>query len=81
MLMKVLIRRKRGRVKANSIRKMIDYLRTRKKERVERIEAVSGTFKMLIDILDRALEVGLLFYSEFGGNGSMRDLILSVLRI
>jgi len=30
---------------------------------MERIEAASNTVEMLIDILDRALEVGLLFYS------------------
>jgi len=66
MLVKVLIRRRRRRVKAKSTREMIDYPRTRGKERMERVEAASNTIEMLIDILDRALEVGLLFHSEFG---------------
>ena len=66
MLIKVLRRRRRRRVKANSTREMIDYLRPRGKERVKRVEAVSNTIELLIDVLDRALEVGLLFCSEFG---------------
>ena len=66
MLIKVLRRRRRRRVKANSTREMIDYLRPRGEEGVKRVEAVSNTIELLIDILDRALEVGLLFCSEFG---------------
>jgi len=46
MLVKVLIRRKR-RVKANSTREMIDYLRTRGKERIERVEVASNAIEML----------------------------------
>ena len=57
------------------------YSRTRGKERMERVEAATNTVGMLIDVLDRALEVGLLFGSEFGSCGSVGDLILSVLRI
>ena len=48
---------------------------------MERVEAAANTIGILIDILDRALEVGLLFGSEFGSCGSVGDLILSVLRI
>jgi len=81
MLVKVLIRRRRRRVKAKSTREMIDYPRTRGKERMERVEAASNAIEMLINILDRALEVSLLFYSKFGSCGSVRDLILSILRI
>jgi len=48
---------------------------------MERVEAATNAVGMLIDVLDRALEVGLLFGSEFGSCGSVGDLILSVLRI
>jgi len=81
MLVKVLIRRRRKRVKANSTRKMIDYPRPRREEGVERVEVVSNTVELLIDVLDRALEVGLLFCSEFGSCSFVGGLILSVLRI
>ena len=81
MLVKVLIRRRRRRVKAKSTREIIDYLRTKEKEGIERVEAASNTIKLLIDILDGALEVGLLFFSEFGSCSFVRDLILSMLRI
>ena len=81
MLVKVLIRRRRRRVKANSTREMIDYLRPRGEEGVERVKAVSNTVELLINVLDRALEVGLLFCHEFGSCSFVRGLILSVLRI
>jgi len=45
------------------------------------VEAVSNAIEPLIDILDRAFEVGLLFRSEFGSGGLVGVLILSVLRI
>ena len=45
------------------------------------IEAVSNAVEPLIDVLDRALEVGLLFCSEFGSCSFVGGLILSVLRI
>jgi len=81
MLVKVLIRgRKRG-VKANSTREMINYLRSRREEGVKGVEVVSNTVEPLIDILDRALEVGLLFCSEFGSCSFMGSLILSMLGI
>jgi len=81
MLVKVLIRGRRRGVKANSTREMIDYLRSRGEERVKGIEAVSNAVEPLIDILDRALEVGLLFCSEFGRCSFVGCLILSVLGI
>ena len=81
MLVKVFIRRKRRRVKANSTREMIDYPRPRGEEGVERVEVVSNTIEPLIDILDRALKVGLLFHSEFGSCSFVGGLILSMLRI
>jgi len=81
MLVKVLIRKRRRRVKSNFTRKMIDYPRTRGKERVKGIKAASNTIKMLIDVLDRTLKVGLLFYSKFGSSCSVRDLTLGMLRI
>jgi len=81
MLVKVLIRRRRKRVKANSTREMIYYPRPKGEEGVERVEVVSNTVELLIDVLDRALEVGLLFCSEFGSCGFVGGLILSVLRI
>jgi len=56
-------------------------LRTREKERIERIEATSNAVETLINVLNGALEVSLLFHSEFGSCGSVGDLILSVLRI
>ena len=81
MLVKVFIRRRRRRVKAKFTREMINYPRTRGKEGIERVEAASNTVKTLIDILDRAFEVGLLFYSEFGSCSFVGNLILSMLRI
>ena len=81
MLVKVLIRGRRKGVKANSTREMIDYPRPRGEEGVERVEVVSNTVELLIDVLDRALEVGLLFCSEFGSCSFVGGLILSVLRI
>ena len=81
MLVKVLRRRRRRRVKTNSTREMIDYSRPRGEERVKRVEAVSNTIEPLIDILNRALEVGLLFCSEFGSCGFVGNLLLSMLRI
>jgi len=79
MLVKVLIRRKR--VKAKSTREIINYPRTRGKEGIEKVEIAFNTIELLIDILDGALEVGLLFFSEFGSCGFVRDLILSMLKI
>jgi len=82
MLVKILIRRRRRRrVKTNSTREMIDYPRPRGEERVKRVEAASNAVKLLIDILDRALEVGLLFCSEFGNCSFVGGLILSMLRV
>jgi len=66
MLVKVLIRGRRRGVEANSTREMIDYPRSRGEEGVKGVKAVSNAVEPLIDILDRALEVGLLFCSEFG---------------
>jgi len=81
MLVKVLIRGRRRGVKANSTREMIDYLRSREKEGVKGVKAVSNAIEPLIDVLDRALEVGLLFCSEFGSCSFVGSLILSVLGI
>jgi len=81
MLVKVLIRERRGGMKANSTREMIDYPRSRGKKRIKGVEAVSDAVELLIDILDRAFEVGLLFHSEFRSCGLVGSLILSVLRI
>jgi len=81
MLVKVLRRRKRRRVKTKSTREMINYPRTRGKEGIERVEVASNAIEMLINILDRALEVGLLFHSKFGSYSFVGDLILSMLRI
>jgi len=81
VLVKVLIRGRRGGMKANSTREMIDYPRSRGKKGVEGVKAVSDTIQLLIDILDRAFEIGLLFHGEFGSCGLVGGLILSVLRI
>jgi len=81
MLVKVLIRGRRKEVKANSTREMINYLRSRGEEGVKGVEAVSNAVKPLIDIFDRALEVGLLFRSEFGSCNFVGSLILSILGI
>jgi len=81
MLVKVLIRRRSRRVKTNSTREMIDYLRPRGEKRVKRVEVVSNTIELLINILNRALEVGLLFCSEFGSCSFMGNLLLSILRV
>jgi len=68
-------------MKTHSTREMIDYSRTREKERMKRIEAIFNPVKALVDILDRAFKVGLLFCSEVGSSSSVRGLILSILRI
>jgi len=68
-------------MKTNFTREMIDYSGTRGKERMKRIEAISNLVKVLVDILDRAFKVGLLFCSEVGSSSSVRGLILSMLRI
>ena len=81
MLVKVLVRRRRRGVEANSTREMIDYPRSRGEEGVKGIEAVSNAVELLIDVLDRALKVGLLFRSEFGCYSFVGCLILSVLGI
>jgi len=81
MLVKVLIRERRGGVKANSTREMIDYLRSRGEKGVKGVEAVSDAIEPLIDILNRAFEISLLFHGEFGSYSLVGGLILSVLRI
>jgi len=81
VLVKVLIRGRRGGVKANFTREMIDYPRSRGEEGVKGIEAISNAVELLIDVLDRALEVGLLFCSEFGHCSFVGCLTLSVLGI
>jgi len=81
VLVKVLIRGRRRRMKANSTREMIDYPRSRGEKGVKGVEAVSNAIELLIDILDRAFEVGLLFHGEFGSSGLVGGLIFSVLRI
>ena len=68
-------------MKANSTREMIDDPRSRGEEGVKGVEAVSNAVEPLIDILDRALEVSLLFRSEFGSCSFVGSLILSVLGI
>jgi len=81
VLVKVLIRGGGGRMKANSTREIINYLRTGGEERVKGVEAVSNAIEPLIDILDRAFEVSLLFHGEFGSSSLVGGLILGVLRI
>jgi len=81
VLVKVLIRGRRERMKANSTREMIDYPRSRGEKGVKGVEAVSNAIELLIDIFDRAFEVGLLFHGEFGSSGLVGGLILSMLRI
>jgi len=80
VLVKV-FRRRRRRIKANSTREMIDYPRSRREKRVKGIEAVSNPIEALIDILNGAFKIGLLFHNEVGSGSSVRGLILSVLRI
>ena len=81
MLVKVLIRGRRRGTKTNSTRKMIDYLRTRREEEVKGVKAVSNAVELFIDVLDRALEVGLLSHSEFGRCSFVGCLILSMLGV
>jgi len=81
MLVKVLIRGRRKGMKTNSTREMIDYLRTRREKGVKGIKAASSAVEPFIDILDRALEVGLLSCSKFGHCNFVGYLILSVLGV
>jgi len=81
MLVKVLIGGRRRGMKTKSTREMIDYSRTRRKKGVKGIKAVSDAVEPFIDVLDRALEVGLLLCSEFGHCIFVGCLILSVLGI
>jgi len=76
VLVKVLIRGRRGRMKANSTREMIDYPRTRGEKGVKGVKAVSNTIEPLINILDRAFEVGLLFRGKFGSDGIIIIIII-----
>jgi len=46
---------------------------------VKGIETISNTIKVLVDIFDGALKIGLLFHSKFGSSSSVRGLVLSVL--
>ena len=78
VLVKVLIIRRRMRMITNSTREIIDYPRVRDEERVKEVKAISNTIKTLIDILDRTLEIGLLFHAEFESSNSMRGLILGM---
>ena len=68
-------------MKANSTREMIDYLRSRSEKGLKGIEAVSNAIEPFIDILNRALKVGLLFHSEFGSCGFVGNLLLSMLGV
>ena len=43
------------------------------------IKTVPNTVKVFVNVFDGALEVGLLFCSEFGSTNSVRGLVLSVL--
>jgi len=81
VLVKVLIKGRRRGMKANSTREMINYPRSRREKGVEGVEAVSDAIEPLIDILDRAFEIGLLFHGEFGSSNLVEGLILSMLRI
>jgi len=81
MLVKVLIRGRRRGMKTNSTREMIDYPRTRREKGVKEIKAASNAIELFIDVLDRALEVGLLSHSEFGHCSFVGCLILSVLGV
>jgi len=58
---------------------MINYPWTRREKRMKGIKTISNTVKVLIDIFDEALEIGLLFYSKFGNSNSVRRLVLSML--
>jgi len=68
-------------MKTNSTREMINYSRTRREKEVKGIKAVSNAVEPFIDVLDRALEVGLLLHSEFGRCSFVGCLILSVLGV
>jgi len=81
VLVKVFIRRKERKMKTNSTREMIDYSRTRRKERIKGIEAVSNPIEVLVDVFDGTFKIGLLFHSKVGSGGFVRGLILSVLRV
>jgi len=81
MLVKILIRGRRRGMKTNSTREIIDYSRTRREKEVKGIKAASDAVEPFIDVLDRALEVGLLSRSEFGHCSFVGCLILSVLGI
>jgi len=81
VLVKVFIRKRGKRIKTNSTREMIDYPRTRRKERMKGIEAVSNPVEALINIFDRTFKIGLLFHSEVGSGSSVRGLIFSMLRV
>jgi len=44
---------------------MINYSRTRRKERMKGIKTISNTVKILVDIFDGALEVGVRGHLHF----------------
>jgi len=46
-----------------------------RKERMKGIKTVPNTIKVFVNIFDRALEISLLFHSEFGSTDSCYDLV------
>ena len=66
MCMGVIVRRGERRVEGNSTREMIDYSQTRRKERVDGVEAGKDFIEAFIDVFNGASEFGLLFVHEVG---------------
>jgi len=58
---------------------MINYSQTKREERMKRIKTISNTIKVLVDVFDSTLGIGLLFHSKFGNSNSIRELVLSIL--
>ena len=46
-----------------------------RKEKIKGIKTVPNTIKVFVNIFDRALEISLLFHSEFGSTDSCYDLV------
>jgi len=60
---------------------MINYSRTWRKKGKKRVETLSNTIEMFVNILDRTFEVKPLLVSEFGGRSFVWRVIFHMLWI
>ena len=76
--MSVFVGRGERRVESNSTREMINYLQTRREERVDGVKAGEDFIEVFIDIFNGASEFGLLFVCEVECCKPMGGLVLGM---